>query len=57
MLFWSFAMTVLVPLCPDFDADALRGLARRSGDPDQIRRLLALADFMMRLLGMSLQRR
>jgi len=36
-------MAAPVPLRPDFDAAALRTLARRSRDPDQIRRLLALA--------------
>ena len=32
-----------VPLRSDFDAAQLRGLAKRSRDPDQTRRLLALA--------------
>jgi transposase len=32
-----------VPLRPDYGSSCLRGLARRSRDPDQIRRLLALA--------------
>jgi transposase len=36
-------MAASVALRPDFDAAALRGLAKRSRDPDQIRRLLALA--------------
>ena len=36
-------MAAPVPLRPDFDAALLRTLARRSRDPDQIRRLLALA--------------
>jgi hypothetical protein len=33
-----------VPLRSDFDAALLRKLARRSDDPDQTRRLLALAE-------------
>ena len=32
-----------IALRPDFDAALLRGLARESQDPDQVRRLLALA--------------
>jgi transposase len=36
-------MAAPVPLRTDFDAAALRGLAKRSRDPDQTRRLLALA--------------
>ena len=36
-------MAVAVPLRSDFDAAQLRALAKRSRDPDQIRRLLALA--------------
>ena len=36
-------MAAPVPLCPEFDAAALRSLAKRSRDPDQTRRLLALA--------------
>src|SRR3954451_14319952 len=36
-------MAVAVPLRPDFDAAALRPLAKQSRAPDQIRRLLALA--------------
>jgi transposase len=36
-------MAVAVPLRPDFDAAQLRALAKRSRDPDQTRRLLALA--------------
>jgi transposase len=36
-------MAAPVALRPDFEAAALRGLAKRSRDPDQIRRLLALA--------------
>src|SRR3954470_2121421 len=36
-------MAAAVPLRPDFDAAALRTLAKQSRDPDQIRRLLALA--------------
>jgi transposase len=32
-----------IPLRPDYDVPQLRGLARRSRDPDQTRRLLALA--------------
>jgi transposase len=37
------AMAAPVPLRPDFDVVQLRGLAKRSRDPDQTRRLLALA--------------
>jgi transposase len=37
-------MSVPVLLRPDFDAIDLRKLARRSRDPDQTRRLLALAE-------------
>jgi transposase len=37
------AMAVAVPLRCDFDAAHLRALAKRSRDPDQTRRLLALA--------------
>ncbi|TVZ60484.1 hypothetical protein FBZ81_104478 [Azospirillum brasilense] len=36
-------MAVLVPLRSDYDAAALRRLARSSHDPGQVRRLLALA--------------
>ena len=36
-------MAAPVPLRSDYDAAGLRGLARRSRDPDQTRRLLALA--------------
>ena len=36
-------MAAPVALRPDFEAAALRGLAKRSRDPDQIRRFLALA--------------
>ncbi len=36
-------MAAPIALRPDFEAAALRGLAKRSRDPDQIRRLLALA--------------
>src|SRR5206468_9848861 len=36
-------MAVAVPLRCDFDAAQLRALAKRSRDPDQTRRLLALA--------------
>ena len=32
-----------IPLRPDFDAAVLRLIARESKDPDQVRRLLALA--------------
>jgi transposase len=32
-----------IALRPDYDAALLRGLARESQDPDQVRRLLALA--------------
>src|SRR6202045_4318507 len=44
--FERFAMSTPVPLRSDFDFDAigLRMLARRSRDPDQTRRLLALAE-------------
>src|SRR5215208_7518670 len=37
------AMAAAVPLRSDFDAAQLRSLAKRSRDPDQTRRLLALA--------------
>jgi transposase len=37
-------MSAPVPLRPDFDAALLRRLARQSGDPNQTRRLLALAE-------------
>jgi transposase len=37
------AMAAAVPLRSDFDAADLRALAKRSRDPDQTRRLLALA--------------
>ena len=33
-----------IALRPDYDAALLRGLARESQDPDQVRRLLALAE-------------
>ena len=36
-------MTAPIPLRADFDAATLRALAKRSRDPDQTRRLLALA--------------
>ncbi len=36
-------MAAPVPLRPDFDAEALRALAKSSRDPDQTRRLLALS--------------
>ena len=36
-------MAAAVPLRSDFDAAQLRTLAKRSRDPDQTRRLLALA--------------
>ena len=36
-------MAAAVPLRSDFDAAQLRALAKRSGDPDQTRRLLAVA--------------
>ena len=36
-------MAAAVPLRPDFDAAQLRALAKQSRDPDQTRRLLALA--------------
>jgi hypothetical protein len=37
-------MSTPVPLRSDFDTIGLRMLARRSRDPDQTRRLLALAE-------------
>ena len=37
-------MAAPIPLRPDFEAPLLRKLARGSRDPDQIRRLLALAE-------------
>ena len=37
-------MSTPVPLRSDFDTIGLRMLARRSRDPDHIRRLLALAE-------------
>lgn len=37
-------MSAPVPLRSDFDAALLRKLARGSDDPDQTRRLLALAE-------------
>jgi transposase len=37
-------MDAPIPLRPDFNAPLLRKLARGSRDPDQIRRLLALAE-------------
>lgn len=40
----GFAMAAAVELRGDFDAAALRGLARQSKDPGQTRRLLALAE-------------
>jgi len=42
-LFCEVAMAAPVPLRPEFDAAALRSLAKRSRDPDQPRRFLALA--------------
>src|ERR671917_1627191 len=39
----EIAMAAAVPLRSDFDAAQLRTLAKRSRDPDQTRRLLALA--------------
>jgi transposase len=39
----EIAMAAPVPLRSDFDATQLRALAKRSHDPDQTRRLLALA--------------
>src|ERR1700731_2925046 len=41
---WRFAMTARILLRDDFDGSALRRLARRSRDPGQTRRLLALAE-------------
>src|SRR5271166_4414244 len=40
----GFAMAAPIPLRSDFDAALLRRLSRQSRDPDQIRRLLALAE-------------
>jgi len=40
----GFATSAPVPLRSDFDAALLRKLARGSRDPDQTRRLLALAE-------------
>jgi hypothetical protein len=40
----GFAMSAPVPLRSDFDAALLRKLARGSRDPDQTRRLVALAE-------------
>ena len=37
-------MAAPIPLRPDFNAPLLRKLARGSRNPDQIRRLLALAE-------------
>src|ERR1700747_3707814 len=37
-------MAAAVPLRRDYDAERLRGLAKRSHDSDQTRRLLALAE-------------
>jgi Winged helix-turn helix len=42
--FPRFAMAAPIPRRPDFEAPLLRKLARGSRDPDQIRRLLALAE-------------
>jgi hypothetical protein len=36
-------MTLAIPLRADYDAQSLRGLAKRSRDANQARRLLALA--------------
>jgi hypothetical protein len=38
-----FAMSIAIPLRLDFDGSQLRGLARRTKDGPQARRLLALA--------------
>jgi putative transposase len=43
IIYAEVAMSAPVPLRPDFEATQLRGLAKRSRDPDQTRRLLALA--------------
>jgi transposase len=43
-LLGEFAMSAPVPLRPDFDGALLRRLAHQSRDPDQTRRLLALAE-------------
>ena len=42
--FWESLPCIPVPLRSDFDTIGLRMLARRSRDPDQTRRLLALAE-------------
>ena len=39
----SFAMSACIALRDDYDSIRLRGLAKRSRDPRQVRRLLALA--------------
>jgi hypothetical protein len=41
---WRFAMAAPIRLRGDFDAAALRGLAKGSRDPGQTRRLLSLAE-------------
>ena len=41
---WRFAITAGILLRDDFDGSALRRLARRSRDPGQTRRLVALAE-------------
>jgi putative transposase len=43
-MFERFAMSIPLPLRSDFDGPMLRKLARGSRDPDQTRRLLALAE-------------
>jgi transposase len=40
---WRFAMSAPIPLRQDFDASQLRGLAKKTKDGPQARRLLALA--------------
>jgi transposase len=40
----SFAMTAALALRDDFDGSGLRALAKASGDANQVRRLLALAE-------------
>ncbi len=37
-------MSAAIPLCDDFDGPGLRGLAKGSRDPVQLRRLLVLAE-------------
>ena len=39
---WRFAMSAPIPLRQDFDASQLRGLAKKTKDGPQARRLLAV---------------